>query len=282
MSLFKRLSNGWQLGKTSLLTIRENPELLFFPIISGAALLLVTLSFFGGGYLFFGEEAIAMLGDETTETGANVLLYGLAFAFYLVTYFVIVFFNVGLVHCAKMVLEGRETSVAEGIRYAQTRMGAILGWAVLAATVGIILKTIQERAGAVGGIITGLIGMIWGIATFFVVPVIAYEDVSPIDAVKRSASIMKDTWGESLGANFSFGLFSIIGILFIAIPTGFLLGFLIHPVLGVLAGILVLILVQAAVSAANTVFLAAAYQHVNDAPTGYFESDVLDDVFVQK
>jgi len=176
MSFFSRLSNGWRIGKISLQTIQENPSLLFFPFISGGALIMVTLSFLGGGYLFFGEEALAIVDDEAAISSLNVLLYGLVFLFYLVSYFVIIFFNVGLVHCAKKVLAGEETNISEGIQFAQTRMTTILGWSILAATVGIILKTIQERVGTVGKIITGLIGMVWGIATFFIVPVIAYEE----------------------------------------------------------------------------------------------------------
>ena len=283
MKIFDRLSNGWRIGKISLMTIRENPSLMLFPIISGASLIFIILSFLGSGYFLFGDQLQALEIEETvSSTSSNALVYILVFAFYLINYFVIVFFNVGLVHCAKMILEGRETSVGEGIRFAQTRLGAIFGWAMLAATVGLILKSIQENSGSLGQIITGIIGMVWSIATFFVVPVIAYEDVDPIQAVKRSGEIMKDKWGESLGANFSFGLFSFIGMLFVALPVGFLLGAAINPLLGIGAGVLIFILIQTAVSAANMVFLAAAYQHVNNEPIGHFESDVLDDVFFQK
>ena len=185
MKIFDRLSNGWRIGKISLQTIRENPALMLFPVISGAALLFVTLSFLGGGYIFFGEEILDVL-DETASTGGiDVLVFVLGFLFYLVNYFVIVFFNVGLVHCAKEILEGRETSFGAGVEYAQTRLGSILAWAAFAATVGMILQSIQERAGAIGTAITKFIGILWGIATFFVIPIIAYENVSPIDAVKR-------------------------------------------------------------------------------------------------
>jgi len=282
MKIFERFSNGWRIGKTSLQTIRENPSLMLFPIISGASLILIMASFFGSGYFLFGDQIHAIADEETAITSLDAIMYFLVFLFYLINYFVIVFFNVGLIHCAKMILEGRETTVGDGLRYAQTRLSAILGWAVLAATVGLILKSIQENAGNLGRIITGIIGMVWGIATFFVVPVIAYEDVDPIQAVKRSAQIMKDKWGESIGANFSFGLFSLIGIFFVALPIGFLLGATINPVAGMIVGILIFILVQIVVSAANMVFLAAAYQHVNNDPIGHFEEDVLDDVFFQK
>jgi len=282
MGLFDRLATGWRLGKTSLRTIKDNPSLMLFPFISGAALVMVAISFFGGGYWLFGEEIMAISDEETAVSSLDAMLYFMLFLFYLLNYAVIIFFNVGLVFCARKILEGKETSVWEGIQYAQTRVGTILSWAFLAATVGIILKTLQERVGAVGQIIVGLIGLVWSIATFFVIPVIAYENVSPFEAVKRSSEIMKNKWGESIGANFSFGLFGLLGILFVAIPTGILMGSLIHPIAGIVCGFIAFLLVQAAVSAANMVFLAAAYQHVNDEPTGYFDSATLDGIFVPK
>ncbi len=283
MKLFERLKNGWTIGKTSLRTIKENPSLMFFPIISGFSLVLVTLSFFGGGYMLFGQDILAAAESGSgSETALSAFTYFLLFLFYLTNYFVIVFFNVGLVHCAKQILEGRETSVGEGINFALTRLSSILAWAALAATVGLILKTIQERSGALGGIITSIIGVVWGIATYFVVPVIAYEDVNPIEAVKRSGEMIKEKWGESIGANFSFGLFALLGILFVAIPVGYLFGAMINLAVGIVVGIIIFLLIQTAVSAANMVFLAAAYQHVNEEPTGYFESDVLDDMFTRK
>lgn len=282
MGLFDRLSKGWTLGKTSLQTIQENPSLMLFPVISMTSLILITISFFTSGYFLFGEDIAAGNIDETLTNNIDVILYIAMFLFYLINYFIIVFFNVGLVHYAKMILEGKETSVSEGIQYATTRAGTILAWASLAATVGIILKTIQERSGAIGSIIVSIIGMVWSIATFFVVPVIAYEDVNPIEAVKRSSLIMKEKWGESIGANFSFGIFTLIGIICIALPTGYILGAMVNPIVGIAAGFIVFLLVQTAVSAANMVFLTAAYQHVNNEPTGHFEGDVLDDIFVQK
>jgi len=282
MKLFDRLANGWKLGKTSLTTIKENPSLMVFPLISGFSLLLVSISFFGTGYIFFGKDILALANDETAVTSLNVVMYVMAFLFYLINYFVIVFFNVGLVYCAKNILEGREATVRDGVRFAQSRMGSILAWSVLAATVGLILKSIQERAGAIGVIITGLIGVVWGIATFFVIPVVAFENVSPIEAVKKSALIMKEKWGESIGANFSFAIFTLLGIFVIVLPIGFFLGATVHPIAGIVAAVLAFLLVQTAVSSANMVFLAAAYQHVNGESTGNFDSEILDEVFIPK
>ena len=151
----------------------------------------------------------------------------------------------------------------------------------MAATVGVVLKAIQERSGAIGKIVTGMIGMVWGLATFFVVPIIAYENVTPIQAVKRSAEVMKDNWGESLGATFSFGIFNLLGTILIALPL-FLVGIMINPVVGIVLGALAFALVQIVVSAANVIFLGAVYSHVNNEPTGNFEGAALDSIFMPK
>jgi len=202
------------------------------------------------------------------------------FAFYVISYFLIIFFNVGLVYCVKRIFEGTPTSFKEGFKYATTRTVTIFMWAILAGTVGFILKMLQERGGAIGNIVSGLVGIAWSVATFFVVPVLAYEDVNPIDAIKRSGSIIREQWGEALGANFGFGIFSILGF-FAAFSLGFATSF-IHPVLGIVTGVLTFLLVQVAVSAARMVFISATYQHVHGEPYGDFDEQILDAAFVPK
>jgi len=157
MKFFDRLSNGWALGKMSLATIKENPSLMLFPVVSGAAMTLIVLSFLGGGFFLFGDSITSenFHFEAPAEETTDILMYVGAFLFYLVNYFIVVFFNVGLVYCARLILEGEETSFREGISYAMTRTQTILAWAALAATVGMIIKTIQERAGSFGQILSG-------------------------------------------------------------------------------------------------------------------------------
>ncbi|MCB0631758.1 MAG: DUF6159 family protein [Saprospiraceae bacterium] len=279
MSFFDRMSNGWSLGMTSLKTIWENKNLLVFPVMSGLALIFICLSFFGGTFALYGQDLEAFLNRWSEHN--NVVLYGILFVFYLINYFIIVFFNVGLVHCARLYFEGKEASIKDGIQYSGSRLGAILSWSVLAATVGTVLKILEDRLGSLGRIVVGLIGMAWSIATFFVVPVIAYENVGPIAAVKRSGSMMKEKWGESLGANFSFGVFFLLGYFLIALLAVLL--FFIHPILAIVAAVLAALLLHTVVAAAKTVFIAATYNHMTDQPAGLFdENEMLDTLFLVK
>jgi hypothetical protein len=273
------MSNGWQLGTTSLKTIWENKNLLVFPVMSGLALVFICLSFFGGAFALFGQNIEAFF-DRLAET-SEVLLYGLLFLFYLVNYFIIVFFNVALVHCARLIFEGKKPTIKDGLDYSGSRIVAIGSWALLAATVGVILQFLEERLGWLGKIVIGIIGMVWSIATFFVVPILAYEDVGPVDALKRSGQMMKEKWGESIGANFSFAAFYILGYLVIAIASVAL--FFIHPILAIVAAVLAALLLHTVVSASRTVFIAATYNHMTDKPAGRFDEDNrLDSLFMVK
>jgi hypothetical protein len=277
MRFFDRLSNGWELGLTSLKIIRDHPKLMLFPVMSTVALLMVCLTFLGGAGLLWGFNMSQMAENAVGETLSYVIL----FSFYLVNYFVIVFFNVALVFAARRVFNQEEVTLREAINFSSSRLGSILQWSVLAATVGVILNMMQEKMGGLGKIVAGLIGIVWSIATYFVVPVIAFEDLPPIEAVKRSGQIIREKWGESLAANFGFGVFFILGYLAI-IASSFLLGYLVHPVAGIAAGILAAIVLHTAVAAAKTVFLAAVYQHLNHEPYGDFRGETLDSVFIQK
>ncbi len=98
----------------------------------------------------------------------------------------------------------------DGLELAWERKGTILQWALVAATVGVILRTLEERLGLIGRLIMRLIGIAWTLACYFVVPVLAFEDLTPIDAVKRSSKLFRDTWGEKVIGGFSLSLVSLV------------------------------------------------------------------------
>lgn len=276
MSFFSRLSNGWKLATLSFETINRNKSLLVFPVLSGFSLVLVLASFFGGTFYFVGDEIEALLNHETY---GNILGLVLIFTYYLINFFIIVFFNSALVHCAIKTLNGEDTSVGDGVNFALSRIDKILGWSVLSATVGTLLQLLQNM-GKIGEIIAGLIGIAWSVLTFFVVPVLVYENRGVIDAVKESGRLMKAKWGESMAANVSFGLFHILGI--VAAGIVFYILSQMNFILGAVVGVAIVLIVTIVISAARTVFVAAVYNHVVGLPTGNFDGETLDSVFVAK
>lgn len=274
MGFFTKLSNGWELAQNSFAVLRENKQLLLFPILSGTSLLLVMAAFAITVFGFAGWDF------DNIQSIGRVGMYAIAFGFYLINYFVIVFFNMALIHCANLYFNGEEPTISKGIQFSLSRIGTIFSWALVAATVGLVLRIIQQNVGWIGKIITGIIGMVWGVTTFFVVPVLAYENVGPLEAIKRSGSLMKQKWGESLGAGFSMGIVGFVGGIIILLVSFALAA--IHPMIGGIFGVLAFIMMSVILSAAQTVFIGAAYQNVMGNPVHHFRDEMFHDLFIQK
>lgn len=275
MNFFTRLSNGWQLALNSFAVLKANRQLIIFPVLSAIAMLLVISSFVVAMFASTGWDA------ELLRQQSAVANYTVLFLYYLVNYFVVVFFNTALVHCTHLYFNGEEPTVAKGLRFAVSRIGAIFSWAIFAATVGTILRAIQDKVGTLGKIVTGLIGIVWSVATFFVVPIIAYENLGPIAAFKRSASLMKEKWGESIGASFSFGIIQFLAILLLAVPS-FVLGWLVHPIAGMALFAVGLFAIIVLFSAAKVIFVSAVYHDINGDPVKIFNQHFADNLFEGK
>ncbi len=276
MNFFERLENGWKLTMSSFKILKANKQLIIFPVLSGISLVLIIGSFVVASMANNGWEL-----QTIRELKGSVEYYAVIFLFYLVNYFVVVFFNMALIHCTRLYFKGEEVSVRAGLKFSMSRIGAIFSWAVFAATVGLILRAIQENSGIIGKIITGIIGIVWSVATFFVVPVIAYENLGPVGAFKRSTQIMKQKWGESIVAGFSFGLIQFLAFLVVGIPL-FLLGSSVNPFLGIALAIAGSFIIMSIISAAQTIFISAVYHNINGDVTKYFDQQLVDGLFVQK
>ena len=189
--MFSSIGRSWELAKDSFRVLRSDKELLLFPLLSFVVLVIVSISFF--------VPFMAVGGVTSAQNGqTNIASYVVAFLFYVVSYTVTFFFQTALVGAAMIRLDGGDPTLGDGFRIAFARLPKIIGYAIIAATVGMILRFISERAGILGQIVGGVLGFAWTIATFLVVPVLVAENVGPIDAVKRSTALLKQTWGERM------------------------------------------------------------------------------------
>lgn len=219
--------------------------------MSGIALILMAAAFFGSYFVAFGMQ------------GNVYLLVAFFLAFYFLAAFVVVFFNVALVSCAMLRLDGGDPTFSYGIRMASARLKYIAEWALLSATVGLILQAISSRSGIIGKLIIGLVGLAWSVATYFVVPIIAFEQLGPIQAIKRSASVLKGTWGEALISNLGIGLifFALALIGLIPLVIGIVIGGSVAIILGVVVAVVYWLCIAVLASAASGVLLTALYRY---------------------
>lgn len=212
MKILSRLKTGLVLSVASLRVLRSHPKLMLYPFLSGIASIVFV---------------VALLWPLVLTGGSmgGVELVGL-FVVYLGTTFIASLFNAGLVYSVREVFHGNDPSVREGLRAATGHTGTLLVWSVASAIVGIVIRALESR-GQVGAQIAAMLFSVgWTVATFFVIPVIVFEDASPKAMFTRSASVFKETWGETAGANV--GLSIIPGIIvFVGVALALAIGVLI-------------------------------------------------------
>jgi hypothetical protein len=245
--------------------------MLAFPFLAGVFSLLFTAA------LLFPTIIVQLLGQTGIAAVAfGVVEYAALFVSYLGLAFIATFFNMCVVYTAKVRFSGGDATFMDSIRFSLSRVGQIFAWSMLAATVGIFLRLLDHIAsnmGGVGKILLGLfralLGMIWSIVVIFVVPAMVYDNLGPIDAVKKSAKTIQATWGESLirhyGLGMVSGLFMFAGIL---LSIGLFYGLSMAGPPGVVAAIVISAVYFLAVfllfNCANTVFNTALYVYASD------------------
>ena len=259
-----RFGRSWDLFKTCFTVLREDKELLLFPALSGLASLLVTLGF-----------ALPLMLAGTFSNGIGWFGTAVGFAFYFCQYLVVFYFNAALVGAALKRLEGGNPTVSDGIGIANSNLAAILGYAAIAATIGMLLKN-SRRNGMLASIARSLAGMAWALGTFLVVPVLVTRKIGPIDAITESARLLKKTWGENLigsaGIWLGFGiatfLYVVASVLLVAMAAKAGAAYAIGLGVLLLAGLLLIGVLRSAIKA---VYTAVLYRYAADgsAPQGF-------------
>ncbi len=256
------LSKTWTLAKSSWSVIKLDRELLVLPILNAVS----SLVFFGFIWVLANSAGVDFTNQNSDGSGPAILLAVLAvFGLSIIN----VYFQGALVCGAHQRFTGGDPTISSALKGAASKLHRLIPWAILTATVGIILRAFQNREGMMGRIVASLLDTAWKVLTFLVVPAVMFEDLGPIEGVKRSSSLFKKTWGENLTASVGFGLLGLIAAIpaIALIAVGVSNGFWLLIVLGVLL-IVALVVVLTALTA---VFQTALYLYAvnGEAPKGF-------------
>lgn len=274
--MFETWARSFHLVKQSYAIFKSDKEMVWFPIISMTITFFVFLSFI---------IPLALMGvDDFTPAH-----YAFFFLYYIVSYFIIIFFNVGLISSARIRLQGGDPTFKDGITEAKKHIGRIFLWAVISATVGLLLRMLmdqlQKKSELLAAIVTSLLGMMWTLLTFFVIPVMIFENKGVFEAITSSGRLFKKTWGETVVGSGSLGLiFLLLGLLgIIPVIIAFMSGS--GAALLITVGLIILYWVFLGImsSTLNGIFVAALYQYATTGkiPVG-FDAESVQQAFVKK
>ncbi|MEU5265440.1 DUF6159 family protein [Amycolatopsis sp. NPDC021455] len=256
-----RLARACALFVASFRVLRAHKGLAWFPVLAGIAGLLVAAAFLTPAFF----TAHVQTGGVRPSVGTYVLLG----AFYLVSAFVTIFFNAALISQADVALrgDGGVPGVGAGLAAASRRWPALLGWAGLSATVSLVMRTLEERLGFLGSIVSGLIGLAWRLTTFLVLPVVMLEGTGVRDSVKRSVELFRRAWGENVAGTAGLGLIGFLLTLtgyVVFLGAGFLLGGTATVFVAVGLAIVWTLLVAVFTTTLSGIYQTALYRYAAD------------------
>lgn len=275
-----RLQTSIELFKASWAMIRQDKELLLLPVLSGIASIITVAVFAVPIFTTLDTGS----GVESGSAGAGPATYVLTALLYLVLAFITVFFNSALVHGANDRMSGGDPTLGSALSGATSRVGRILPWAIVSATVSFVIRQIQERAGFLGAILGFLGGLAWAAVTFLVLPILVIENVGVLDAIKRSAGLLRTAWGEGLAGHLGMGLIGFLAALpFIAIGTiGVLTGTAALAIPALIVAALGLVTVAVVVSALSIVYQTALYRYAIGQPVSTYRTELMQAAFRPK
>jgi hypothetical protein len=280
--MLETLSRSFELTKLSFAVIRQDLEMLLFPALGSLFSLLYC------ALVLWPTILSHLLDPQGTGLVWGTVQWVAAFATYFGLAFIGTFFNTCVVYTAKTRFAGGDATFGESLSFAVSRLHLVFLWSLVAASVGVLLRALDQAAERAGGIaaallaaLHGVLGLMWSVVTLFVVPVMVYEGLGPFDAVRRSVQVLKRTWGESLVRHFGLGLVQMLATLpaVLLVVLALAAGTLLLPLL-VLAVVYVVV-VSLVFSVANSVFNAALYEYATSgAVPGGFDRETLRGAFV--
>ena len=255
-----RVANGWHIAKASWGVLSHDRELIAVPVVAAIAAAVAFVAVAGPGAL--------VLGGSDAAQASDVALWLLLVVASVVATWVVALGSAAVVAGAAERMGGGEPTLGSAFAAARARAVRLLGWAVLATVVSIVLDQLEERLGVAGRILSFLAGTAFSVVSFLALPVIVFEDVGPIEALKRSARLLRSTWGEQLTFTFGLGVLGFVAVLpAVALAGGAIAsGVLALQVVGVVVAVVWIVVVMAVTSALSAVFKAALYRWATGLP----------------
>ena len=259
--------------------LRQDRALLVLPVMSAL------IGLVAAAVLFIPGWAVGSAIGGSGHTGAEVGTVLAAFAASVVT----IYFQAALVIGANERADGGTPTLGGVLRQTAKLMRPVLAWALVATTVGMAIRVAEQRLGVIGKIAGFLGGLAWAIATFLAIPVVVAEGLGPVAAVKRSAELIRTTWGTSLRTTLRFGLIQLALVVPVLVAGFVGVVLLFQGTAGVVLGVLILAVAVLGLFALSAVFSAIAsyaramiYRYATGRPVPGIPAEAFAGVFMPK
>jgi hypothetical protein len=264
-----RFSRGLRLVGIGFTMARDEPGLLLVPVV--AFLLQLAVAAVGFLVVWPGlRTADAANGGTVHLTAADWLV---AVVVGVALMFISVVSHATIIARVMARFHGQRITNSHALRAALTKAPHLLAWAFINYVVISVLRNISNR-GILGLLVGTLLRVGWLLASFFVVPVILFENRGAAASIKRSVELCRGRWGENIVGNSALGIIGFVAIL-ADVAVAVLVGAVFAP-LGAIVGVLGLACILLVLTVASAAFNAALYWYAitNQSPGQYSVGDL--------
>lgn len=223
-----RIGQGWELAKVSLRTVRRRKRIVLLPVLGVLALTVLLAGFLAGTTLALGVSVTQLV------LAVAVLVVG-GFVLNLILFFLLVLLNAAVAVFALELFDGGTPTVFGSLRRTYHGGRPLAAWAFIAALVSTLLRVAQVLVPAIHLELV-VAGFVWTFFVPLVAPIVLFEGLGPIRAVRRSTRIRRSTWVEGVSGLVSvYAMFILLGTAGVLPPA---IGFLLADGLGLAIGLL--------------------------------------------
>jgi hypothetical protein len=219
MGFFATIGRGWKMSKLSMSVVKKDPELLVYMIICGFLSLVAMI----------GISMPQYLGQSwATDSEGNMTPAYMGFVFlgYMAISIIVTFWNSAIVANSHIRLTGGDPKFMDGVSVAMSKIHIIIIWGIIAGTVGLLLKMLNQAARDQKGgaaifamILTAIGAAIWWMMTFFMIPHMIIEGKGLGESLKSSKAMFYKSWGENITSGMGIGLITGFFVIVIAVLT---------------------------------------------------------------
>ena len=215
--MFQRIRTGWQLTKAAVGIIRQDKEMVVYPILTIAAILLLATLFF---FIALASDLAASLAAPSFT---KVTFYLFIALFLVAAYTISIFFEGAVIASTLQRCEGKNPTIASGLRAPTRRIHQLVLWAIIMTVVAVFIQIVRNlgKGKSRGAQVASNVGATtfqtaWRLLSFFVIPIILFENTSVFPALARSKQLFVKTWGENISAQVTtsalFILLAFVGV----------------------------------------------------------------------
>jgi hypothetical protein len=202
-----KFKTSWLLLKQTATVFKHNKELVKYPLISFIVSILLLIA---AAIVFFNFQDVLLAKDTDFYGDEEYYLTNIglmaAFIYYVLAYSLLFYFTAAMTANILDIFKGQSKSLSVYFKLAQTKLPAIILFAVITTTVGFILRLIEQRFRFIGFLVSRFLGLVWSLANLFTIPVIVESNDSAPKAIKESSQLFISRWGENILSRAGFGI----------------------------------------------------------------------------